>query len=174
MFDENISPFSNICPNTGARLRAEISLLPSILLNPSMRGVEHVDDHVSDFPNDGDQVESFQGNRSLGAQPDEVAAAPLADVAHTAGSAEVPDGAATNSTSQHPLHTSQESMYMSLFVVAPSACVPGDSMYMSGGRRHALAVDRRCTAPSTCVIPGREFFISYTASTNSRSSSTTY
>lgn len=34
MFDENIFPFSKLHPNAGSRLRSEVLLLPSKLLNP--------------------------------------------------------------------------------------------------------------------------------------------
>lgn len=37
VFDEQVFPFSSLRPNAGARLRAEIQLLPDILLNPSHR-----------------------------------------------------------------------------------------------------------------------------------------
>ena len=36
VFDEGIFPFSSLHPNAGARLHAEIQVLPDILLNPSM------------------------------------------------------------------------------------------------------------------------------------------
>jgi len=36
VFDEGIFPFSSLHPNAGARLRAELQVLPDILLNPSM------------------------------------------------------------------------------------------------------------------------------------------
>jgi histone deacetylase 1/2 len=35
VFDETIFPFASMHPNAGARLRAELSILPNILLNPS-------------------------------------------------------------------------------------------------------------------------------------------
>lgn len=35
MFDEHVFPFASLHPNAGARLRAEIQLLPDVLLNPS-------------------------------------------------------------------------------------------------------------------------------------------
>lgn len=34
VFDENVFPFASLRPNAGARLRAELTLLPDILLNP--------------------------------------------------------------------------------------------------------------------------------------------
>ena len=34
-FDESVFPFSQLHPNAGARLRAELSLLPDVLKNPS-------------------------------------------------------------------------------------------------------------------------------------------
>ena len=34
VFDERVFPFAQFHPNTGAQLRAELSLLPDILLNP--------------------------------------------------------------------------------------------------------------------------------------------
>lgn len=36
VFDETVFPFASLHPNAGARLRAELKLLPDILLNPSM------------------------------------------------------------------------------------------------------------------------------------------
>jgi histone deacetylase 1/2 len=50
VFDEDTFPFSKLHPNAGARLRSEISLLPSNLLNPS-RGDESVIDTVSNATN---------------------------------------------------------------------------------------------------------------------------
>jgi hypothetical protein len=35
IFDENIFPFAYLHPNAGARLRAELSLLPDVLKNPT-------------------------------------------------------------------------------------------------------------------------------------------
>lgn len=35
VFDEHVFPFASLHPNAGARLRAEIQLLPDVLLNPS-------------------------------------------------------------------------------------------------------------------------------------------
>jgi hypothetical protein len=35
VFDETVFPFASLHPNAGARLRAELELLPDILLNPS-------------------------------------------------------------------------------------------------------------------------------------------
>jgi hypothetical protein len=42
IFDEEVFPFSKLHPNAGERLRSEILLLPSNLLNPSS-GNESVD-----------------------------------------------------------------------------------------------------------------------------------
>lgn len=50
VFDENIFPFSKLHPNAGARLRSELLLLPSTLLNP-VSGDESVVDPVSDNAN---------------------------------------------------------------------------------------------------------------------------
>nr|AAU90262.1 integrase core domain containing protein [Oryza sativa Japonica Group]ABF97857.1 retrotransposon protein, putative, Ty1-copia subclass, expressed [Oryza sativa Japonica Group] len=51
VFDENIFPFSQLHSNAGARLRSEILLLPSTLLNPEIasRGMQ-VNDHMSNAP----------------------------------------------------------------------------------------------------------------------------
>ena len=38
VFDEHVFPFASLHPNAGARLRAEISILPDALLNPSHIG----------------------------------------------------------------------------------------------------------------------------------------
>jgi hypothetical protein len=35
VFDEHVFPFSRLHPNAGARLRAELSVLPDALLNPT-------------------------------------------------------------------------------------------------------------------------------------------
>jgi histone deacetylase 1/2 len=35
VFDEHVFPFANLHPNAGARLQAEIALLPDVLKNPS-------------------------------------------------------------------------------------------------------------------------------------------
>ena len=52
VFDENIYPFSELHPNAGARLRSEILLLPSSLLNPSDLG----DDDASSGPTGNDSL----------------------------------------------------------------------------------------------------------------------
>jgi hypothetical protein len=49
VFDEDILPFSKLHPNAGARLRSEILLLPSHLLNPS--GDESVVDSMTNGAN---------------------------------------------------------------------------------------------------------------------------
>ena len=46
IFDENVFPFASLHPNAGARLRAEILLLPETLLNPSGIGELQMSDHV--------------------------------------------------------------------------------------------------------------------------------
>jgi histone deacetylase 1/2 len=43
VFDESVFPFSKLNPNAGARLRSEILLLPSELLNTSYHAREHPD-----------------------------------------------------------------------------------------------------------------------------------
>ena len=65
MFDETLFPFSKLHPNAGARIRAEISLLPDSLLNPSSIGDENVVDHSavsstnpSHEPPDGSPVQA--------------------------------------------------------------------------------------------------------------------
>ena len=45
MFDEHVFPFASLHPNAGARLRAEIALLPDVLINPTSTG----DAEMSDF-----------------------------------------------------------------------------------------------------------------------------
>ena len=45
VFDETLFPFSKLHLNAGACLRAEISLLPDSLLNPSSVGADNVVDH---------------------------------------------------------------------------------------------------------------------------------
>ena len=37
-FDEQVFPFTSLHPNAGARLRAELALLPDVLVNPSSTG----------------------------------------------------------------------------------------------------------------------------------------
>lgn len=63
VFDEAEFPFSKLHSNSnaGARLRAEISLLPVHLLNPQL---EYVGDHVANSPeNSDDFCEDFGANR---------------------------------------------------------------------------------------------------------------
>jgi hypothetical protein len=53
IFDENIFHFSKLHPNSGPRLRAEISLLPS------SRG-ESVIDHMTNVPNPVEDCENMK------------------------------------------------------------------------------------------------------------------
>lgn len=51
VFDEHVFPFASLSPNTRARLRAEFSLLPDVLLNPSTQfGDAVVHDRHRDAP----------------------------------------------------------------------------------------------------------------------------
>jgi hypothetical protein len=59
VFDENVFPFSNLHPNAGARLRKEILLLPTHLLNSSL-GNEFVDGHVTNASNSANFHEDTQ------------------------------------------------------------------------------------------------------------------
>jgi hypothetical protein len=36
VFDENVFPFATLHPNAGARLHAELQILPDVLRNPSV------------------------------------------------------------------------------------------------------------------------------------------
>lgn len=51
IFDETVFPFSELHANAGARLRAEINLLPSDLIPLSFHGAEHVADGVFNSSN---------------------------------------------------------------------------------------------------------------------------
>jgi hypothetical protein len=52
VFDESVFPFASLHPNAGARLRAELSVLPDVLLNPSMPfGDAKIRDQHDDSPN---------------------------------------------------------------------------------------------------------------------------
>ena len=59
MFDEKVFPFASMHPNAGARLRAELSLLPDIFLNPSN---DFVDVRVN-----GSMLSSIPSNSSTSA-----------------------------------------------------------------------------------------------------------
>jgi len=49
VFDEHVFPFSKLHPNAGAQLRAELQLLPDVLLNPTFTpGSNSSHDHVFD------------------------------------------------------------------------------------------------------------------------------
>jgi hypothetical protein len=67
VFDERVFPFSTLHPNAGARLRAEISLLPEHLLNPStdLRDASTTDSYACN-PSPNDDITSagpaVQGN----------------------------------------------------------------------------------------------------------------
>lgn len=63
IFDENIFPFSKLHPNKGSRLRSEILLLPSHLLN-NPRG-ESVVDKVS---NDSNPIDFGEGTCGMQAK----------------------------------------------------------------------------------------------------------
>lgn len=60
VFDEHVFPFSTKHPNAGARLRAEISLLPETLLNSSTQfgDANLLDPHVRNTSPDGDITRS--------------------------------------------------------------------------------------------------------------------
>jgi hypothetical protein len=60
-FDENIFPFSKLCPNSCPRLRAKISLLPSSLV--PMTGDESVLNHMSNAPNPVEDYEKMQNQQ---------------------------------------------------------------------------------------------------------------
>jgi hypothetical protein len=46
VFDERVFPFASLCPNAGARLKTELTLLPDVLHNlNSSFGDAHVHDH---------------------------------------------------------------------------------------------------------------------------------
>jgi hypothetical protein len=67
IFDETIFPFSTLHPNTGARLRSEIALLPSHLFSHNF-GPEHIADLVTNPPDFSDDLcENPEENRSPGA-----------------------------------------------------------------------------------------------------------
>jgi histone deacetylase 1/2 len=57
-FDEHVFPFAALHPNAGARLRAEIALLPDILINPISTGDAHMSDLglFSPLPSNGSRV----------------------------------------------------------------------------------------------------------------------
>lgn len=57
IFDEDVFPFANLHPNAGARLRSEILLLPSYLLNSSSEF--GVDNSLDRFGNDSLQPNRF-------------------------------------------------------------------------------------------------------------------
>jgi hypothetical protein len=51
VFDEHVFPFASLCPNAGAWLKAEIHILPDILLNPtSSLGSANMFDHNTSSP----------------------------------------------------------------------------------------------------------------------------
>jgi hypothetical protein len=64
IFDESEFLFAKLHSNAGARLRSEILLLPSHLLNPTTSiGVAQIDDHVSDGPGFTNDIgENFDEN----------------------------------------------------------------------------------------------------------------
>jgi hypothetical protein len=57
-FDEHVFPFADLHPNSGARLRAEIALLPDILINPVSTGDAQMSDLglFSPLPSNGSRV----------------------------------------------------------------------------------------------------------------------
>lgn len=61
VFDENVFPFSELHPNAGTRLRAEILLLPEFLQNPTSFGNANLHDRhdTNSIPN---AVSSFVGS----------------------------------------------------------------------------------------------------------------
>jgi hypothetical protein len=74
VFDENVFPFSKLHDNAGARLRAEILLLPSSLRNPSS-GDDLVVDHMShdtrtnNFCEETGNLEGETANNGAGLHP---------------------------------------------------------------------------------------------------------
>jgi histone deacetylase 1/2 len=59
IFEETNFPFSKLHSNAGARLRSEISLLPSYLSNSF--GTEHLDDRMFDYPSSTDVAGEVAG-----------------------------------------------------------------------------------------------------------------
>lgn len=68
VFDENVYPFANLHPNASARLRAEILLLPSTLLNPSS---DDGDDNVLD-PNGNGSLRTNRVHEHAGSMENSV------------------------------------------------------------------------------------------------------
>ena len=63
VFDETIFPFASMHPNAGACLRAELSVLPDILLNPSANfGDVNVHDQSLSSPVTTNATQSFGGS----------------------------------------------------------------------------------------------------------------
>lgn len=97
IFVEMVFPFSQLKSNAGARLRAEIALLPSDLVAHDQGG-EQQSDHVLDFPNTANE---FSGSNSDDSGTDEgvdLASPTPAFEAHGAG--EIAFGSEPNATRQ--------------------------------------------------------------------------
>lgn len=68
VFNEHVYPFASLNPNAGARLRAELSLLPDVLLNPSTQFGDavvhdrHVDTLVATDYGSGAAISSTEKN----------------------------------------------------------------------------------------------------------------
>nr|ABA95721.1 retrotransposon protein, putative, Ty1-copia subclass [Oryza sativa Japonica Group] len=83
VFDENIFPFAQLRPNAGARLRAEVLLLPSHLVH-SFGGTELCNQPLINIPNHTDETAELHAGISAGengANPGENAGADGAETA---------------------------------------------------------------------------------------------
>ncbi|KAK1663765.1 hypothetical protein QYE76_051924 [Lolium multiflorum] len=110
-FDESVFPFTQLRPNAGALLKAELLLLPFVLRNPSILDQENEvrHDHMSvsaNFSLDG-SVQEFSDVGNHGGDPDADSPAPSLD-SHTASrsgsapSSPAPHGPASSSAGMSP------------------------------------------------------------------------
>jgi hypothetical protein len=106
IFDEEVFPFSTLHSNAGARLRAEIALLPSDLV-PFLE-TEQLDDHMFDFTNqttNGEHAtcDNRRSSLSPSMEPEED---PASSPANTASASTIP--AAVSETPWWTLHRTNQ------------------------------------------------------------------
>jgi hypothetical protein len=111
IFDEEVFPFSTLHSNAGARLRAEIALLPSGLV-PFLEN-EQLDDHVFDFTNQTTNGEHATcDNRGNSLSPSmEHEEDPMSSPANTASASTIPAAVSETPPVDATSHQPSEAMH---------------------------------------------------------------
>jgi histone deacetylase 1/2 len=122
IFDESIFPFSELHSNAGARLRAEINLLPSDLVPLSIPGVEPVADRVFNSANATQQNGSSACDNRISDLPP--GARHENDAARTPGRSAPGSGLSNSTGPSHQRASATETLVRAPALPDP-ACTPG-------------------------------------------------